>query len=177
MFLTFLDFSIILSLTTAIASPGGRASAFCVPNIIASGWSFGRSKSTAIADVTASTIMSASGFCFLTSSASAVLLLNTPVEDSLLTHVTASTSFVTLPSISEGLIAFPQGTWISATFLPLAVAHSINLLPKEPFEIPRQLLDTAFLTAPSINTVAEPPTRNMSSSVLSAFLIFSTIAP
>ena len=173
----FLDFSRILSLTIPIASPGGSASAFWVPKSSASGLSSGSLRSAANADVTASTRMSASGFCALTSLASATLSLRTPVEDSLLTQWTASMSLVTFPSMSEGLMAFPQGTWTSVTSLPLAVPHSMNLFPKEPLLIPSDFDATAFLMDPSMRTVAEPPTRNTSSSVQRAFLIFSTIAP
>ena len=51
----------------------------------------------------------------------------------------------------------------------------MSLLPKEPLVIPRHLSFTAFLMAPSLNTVADPATRKTSMSVSRALRIFSTM--
>ena len=122
-------------------------------------------------------MISASGFCSLTDLARATESLNTPVDDSLLTQWTSSTSLDTFPSMSSGFIALPQGIWTLSTVLPLSSAISMDLLPKDPLVMPIVLLAEPFLMAPSRNAVADPATRNTSMSVSRVFLIFSTMSP
>ena len=133
--------------------------------------------SMANADVTASTWMIASGFWALTSLARATESLKTPVEDSLLTQWTISTSFPTFPAMCSGFIASPQGTWTFSTVFPLSSPSSMDLFPKEPLVIPRVLDAAPFLIPASSMMVADPPTRKTSMSVFRTFLIFSTMFP
>jgi len=132
-------------------------------------------RSIAKAEVTASTITSASGFCSLTDLASATESLKTPVEDSLLTQWTSSTSFPIFPSMCSGFIALPQGTSTLSTAFPLSSAISMDLLPNDPLVIPKVFSEAPFLMAPSRKAEADPATMNTSISVSSAFLTFSTM--
>ena len=109
-------------------------------------------------EVTASIMMSESGFWDLTDSASATESQYTPEEDSLETQWTASVSLATLPSMSAGLTAVPRGTLTLSTVLPLVSATSMDLSPKEPEVSPRDFLEIPLLAAPSRSTVAEPDT-------------------
>ena len=127
--------------------------------------------------MTASTIISASGFCSLTALARATESLKTPVEDSLLTQWTISVSLPTLPSMCSGFIALPHSTWTLSTVFPLSSAISMDLFPKDPLVIPRDFSLMPFLMAPSRKAVADPATRKTSMSVSSVFLIFSTMSP
>ena len=126
--------------------------------------------------MTASTIISASGFCSLTALARATESLKTPVEDSLLTQWTISISLVTFPSMSAGFIALPHSTWTFSTVFPLSSPISMDLLPKDPLVMPRDFSLTPFLMTPSRKAVADPATRNTSMSVSRVFLIFSTMS-
>ena len=146
-----------------------------MPNTIESASRSLTFRSIAKADVTASIMVRASGFWALTSLANASESLNTPVEDSLLTQWTASMSLVTFPAMCSGFIALPQGTSTFVTSFPLSCPSSMDLFPKEPLVSPRDLLLTPFLIAASSMTVADPPTRKTSISVLRAFWIFSTM--